>query len=323
MASRSGYRDWGMLLLCNFIWGSQFVAYTIAARQLGPLVAVLVPIGCATILLALLVYSRGRGTGPGNPRKRFTSADLWRFILIGVCGQVAAQTLTAVGVRFTLAANAAVLVLALPIVTAFMGYVLLGERMTTIRWIGFALAIVGVIECSGIRWSELNLGGNNRFLIGNLLLIGAISGSAFYNVYSKKLLVRYPPLEVLLYSYYVVLVFMLPIAISMEPGSFRMLASLKLEVWISLLVLGVFQYCLAMVLYLKVLTHLDATQAGLSNYLITFFGVLMAAAVLHERLTRSVIFGGILVLASTLLVTVYEGRRHAGNVQACTSRKVL
>ena len=66
-----------------------------------------------------------------------------------------------------------------------------------------------------------------------------------------------------------------------------------------------------MVIFLNVLTRLDATQAAVSNYLIPFFGVLIAAVVLHERLTTFMIVGGILVLGSTLLVTVYEERQRA------------
>ena len=62
---------------------------------------------------------------------------------------------------------------------------------------------------------------------------------------------------------------------------------------------------------MNVLTRLDATQAAVSNYLIPFFGVLIAAVVLHERLTTFMIVGGILVLGSTLLVTVYEERQRA------------
>jgi drug/metabolite transporter (DMT)-like permease len=61
-------------------------------------------------------------------------------------------------------------------------------------------------------------------------------------------------------------------------------------------------------MYLSVMTRLDATQAGLSNYLIPFFGVIVAALFLHERMTTAMILGGILVLASTLLVTVFDGR---------------
>jgi drug/metabolite transporter (DMT)-like permease len=62
-----------------------------------------------------------------------------------------------------------------------------------------------------------------------------------------------------------------------------------------------------MILFLTVLTRIDAAQAGLSNYLIPVFGVLIAAAALGERLTVRMAIGGIVVLGSTLLVTVYEG----------------
>ena len=63
-----------------------------------------------------------------------------------------------------------------------------------------------------------------------------------------------------------------------------------------------------MLMFLSVLSRLDAIQAGLSTYLISFFGLIVAFLVLHERLTKFMIFGGLLVLASTLLVTIYEGK---------------
>jgi drug/metabolite transporter (DMT)-like permease len=66
-----------------------------------------------------------------------------------------------------------------------------------------------------------------------------------------------------------------------------------------------------MVIFLNVLTRLDATQAAVSNYLIPFFAVVVAAIVLHERLTKFIVVGGILVLGSTLLVAVYEEHQRA------------
>ena len=62
--------------------------------------------------------------------------------------------------------------------------------------------------------------------------------------------------------------------------------------------------------FYPVSTRLDATQASLSNYMIPFFGLVIAALVLHERLTLPMIFGGALVLLSTLLITVYEEHRN-------------
>ena len=181
--------------------------------------------------------------------------------------------------------------------------------MSPVRWLSFALAVAGVVECSGVDWKELNLT-SQGYLLGNALIFISVCGSAFYNVYSKKLLERYTPLQVLLYSYYFVIAFLLPITLYAEPGAFHQIPSFTVKTWVGIALLAVLQYCLSMVIFLTVLTRLDATQASLSNYMIPFFGLVIAAVVLHERLTLPMIFGGVLVLLSTLLITVYEEHRN-------------
>jgi drug/metabolite transporter (DMT)-like permease len=230
-------------------------------------------------------------------------------MLIGVLGQVVAQLFITWGLRFSLASNAALLMLALPIATTVMAYFLLGEIMSPVRWLSFALAVAGVVECSGVDWKELNLT-SKSYLIGNTLIFISVCGSAFYNVYSKKLLERYTPLQVLLYSYYFVIAFLIPITLYAEPGAFHQIPSYTAKTWLGIALLAVFQYFLSMVIFLTVLTRLDATQASLSNYMIPFFGLVIAAVVLHERLTLPMILGGTLVLLSTLLITVYEEHRN-------------
>jgi drug/metabolite transporter (DMT)-like permease len=303
----SHFRDWVMLLVSNFIWGSQFVMVKVAQEQMGPVFATFFPMTIATLILIPIVHRESKKHRGQGTTGRMPISDLRDFILIGVCGQVVAQLFVTWGVRLSLAENAALLMLCLPVSTAVMAYFFLGERMSLVRWISFALAIAGVLECSGINWSSLNFT-SGKFLLGNLLVFCSVNGSAFYNAYSKKLLGRYTPLQVLLYSYYAVFVFMLPITVYSEPVSFLHLAHFSPAVWAALMVLAVLQYGLSMVLFLNVLSRLDATQAALSNYLIPFFGVLIAAALLGERLTRFMVLGGILVLGSTLLITVYEER---------------
>ncbi len=302
-------RDWVLLLFCNLIWASQFVLVKVVQRQMGPVFATFFPMALSTLMLIPLV-KREREKNSDRPPGRLPLHDVFEFILIGLFGQVVAQLFVTWGVRLSLASNAALLMLALPVSTAVMAYFLVGERMTPVRWVSFALAIAGVLECSGIDWKELNLA-SSKFLLGNLMIFFSVNGSAFYNAYSKKLLGRYTPLQVLLYSYYAVIAFLFPIALYAEPEGFRNLSHFSPVVWLGLAILAAFQYFLSMVMFLNVLTRLDATQAGLSNYLITVFGVLIAAIVLHERLTTFMIAGGILVLASTLLVTVYEERQRA------------
>jgi drug/metabolite transporter (DMT)-like permease len=262
------------------------------------------PMTFATLMLIPILRREGK------LKDRMPARDVMQFILIGVFGQVVAQLFITWGVRFSLASNAALIMLALPVSTAVMAYFFLRERMSAVRWISFALAIGGVIECSGVDWKELDLT-SSKFFWGNVMIFLSVNGSAFYNVYSKKLLERYSPLRVLLYSYYAVFAFLLPITLYAEPAAFHDMPRFTAKIWIGLLLLALFQYFLSMVLFLNVLTRLDATQAGLSNYLIPFFGLIIAALVLGERLTTPMIAGGILVLASTLLITVYEERKRA------------
>ncbi len=63
-----------------------------------------------------------------------------------------------------------------------------------------------------------------------------------------------------------------------------------------------------MVLFFKALKVLDATQVALSNYLIAFFGLPVAAIWLGETLKPLAIAGGILVLVSTLVITIVDYR---------------
>jgi drug/metabolite transporter (DMT)-like permease len=289
-------RDWILLLLCNLMWASQFVLVKIVQEQMGPVAATSFPMFIAMLLLLPIVRweSRSRPVRAASvPAK-----DWLRFLLLGVLGQVVAQLFITWGLRFSL-------MLTLPIATTVMAYFLLGETMSRIRWISFALAIAGVVECSGVDWKELDLT-RKGYLLGNVLIFISVCGSGFYNVYSKKLLERYTPLQVLLYSYYFVSVVLMSITVCVEPAAFHQISSYTAKTWIGIGLLAVFQYCLSMVIFLTVLTRLDATQASLSNYMIPFFGLVIAALVLHEKLTVFMILGGILVLLSTLLITVYE-----------------
>jgi drug/metabolite transporter (DMT)-like permease len=176
--------------------------------------------------------------------------------------------------------------------------------MTRLRWLSFGVALVGVLQCAGINWRELNFT-SMSYLAGNMLLFLQITGSSFYNVYSKKLLRRYTPSMVLFYSYLASLPVLLFFTIYLEGASLRHFPDFRASLWLGILVIGSVNV-FAMLMYLGVMTRLDATQAGLSNYLIPVFGVIVAGVTLHERLSKAMILGGILVLTSTLLITVYD-----------------
>ena len=92
----------------------------------------------------------------------------------------------------------------------------------------------------------------------------------------------------LFFTYLAMFVVMTPLTLAQEPRVFAAIPHFSFQTWIGLALLTFFHNYLSMVLFLKALKQLDAIQAALSNYLITFFGIPIAAIWLKERLTGKI-----------------------------------
>jgi drug/metabolite transporter (DMT)-like permease len=296
-------RSWLLLFSCNFMWALQFTCIKLVQDQVGSLFTVWGPMTLATVMLYPLVRLEAKSAE--NKDRRIS--DILIFLLLAIAGVFPGQVLITWGTRMSLASNAALLMLTLPVSTAFLAFLFLHEKMTPVRWVSFGLAIIGVLMCSDINLRTLNFG--KGYLYGNALIFIGTLGSAFYNSYGKKILERYSPTEMLFFTYLAMFVIMTPLTLAQEPGVFAAIPHFSLRTWIGLALLTFFHNYLSMVLFLKALSQLDAIQAALSNYLITFFGVPIAAIWLKEKLTSLAVIGGVLILGSTLLITVWENRQ--------------
>jgi drug/metabolite transporter (DMT)-like permease len=285
------------------MWALQFTCIKLVQDQVGSLFTVWGPMTLATVMLYPLVKLEAKSGEPKDKR----SSDILIFLLLAVVGVFPGQVLITWGTRVSLASNAALLMLTLPVSTAFLAFLFLHEKMTPIRWVSFGLAIIGVVMCSDIDFRTLNFG--KGYLYGNVLIFLGTLGSAFYNSYGKKILERYSPTEMLFFTYLAMFVVMTPLTLAQEPRVFANIPHFTVQTWIGLALLTFFHNYLSMVLFLKALKQLDAIQAALSNYLITFFGIPIAAIWLKEKLTSLAIIGGVLILGSTLMITVWENRQ--------------
>lgn len=304
-------RSWLLLFACNLMWALQFTCVKLVQDQVGALFTVWGPMTLATIMLIPMVALERRGP---SARKEKSRRDVLAFFLLALLGIFPGQVFITWGTRWSLASNAALLMLTLPVSTAFLAYLFLDERMTRIRWISFALAIAGVLMCSNLDFAHMNFG--KGYLLGNALIFFGTLGSAFYNSYSKKVLERYSPLEVLFYTYVGMFILMTPLVMAEEWSVFQRIPSFSSRTWVGLALLTFFHNFLSMVLFLKALKQLDAIQAALSNYLITFFGIPIAVIWLGERLAPLALLGGIIILGSTLLITVWDREVHTNKVGA-------
>ena len=143
-------------------------------------------------------------------------------------------------------------------------------------------------------------------MAGNVLILGSILANSLNNSFGIVILRRFTPMETMFWAYVLMLILLIPFVAPECSQFFSRIPQFTFNTWLGLLLLSFFHNYLSMILFLKALSELDAIQAALSNYLITFFGLPIAAFMLGEKLTLLAILGGILVLGSTLLITLWD-----------------
>ncbi|MBZ5564967.1 MAG: DMT family transporter [Acidobacteriia bacterium] len=310
--------DVGLLVLVNAMWAGQYAAYKTATDAMGPITVSVITFLFATIaLIPFLLHERRRSSAQDHlasqskaslsfPRREgWSRQDITGFIVVGVLGLMPASAFLAWGTMRSTASNAALIYLTIPILTALLAAMILGEKMTGARWLSIVVALCGVLILSDIDWRRLNLA-SGRYLFANVLILLACLSSSFYNVYSKRLLRRFTPLEVLVFGYSIAVVISLPLLIWVEPLTMAQIRGYTAATWFSVMILSVFSWGIAMVLWMFLLKRLDVSQASVSVYLLPFLGVLIASLTLGERITLTMLIGGLMTLAGTILVTMSE-----------------
>lgn len=291
--------SWTILFACNFMWAFHFTSIKLTQDQVGPYFTVWAPMLLATILLGPFVVRDFKKGG-----KKLS--DILIFVQLAALGAFPSQVLMTWGTQYSLASNAAILVLTLPVITAVFAFLILKERMNAARWVSFAIAIIGVALCSTDDIKRIDL--SSKYALGNVLIFLAILGNAYYNVGCKKIAEKYTEIEMVFYTYLVMCILLTPLVLYYEPEMFGKIPEFTTNTWIGMISLTVFHNFLSMVLFFKALKHLDATQVALSNYLITFMGLPIAAFWLGEKLNSQAIIGGLLVLVSTLILSIVDSR---------------
>lgn len=296
------YYSWFALFSCNLMWSLQFSCIKLTQNQVGSFSTVFIPMLLATLFMIPFVYRDAKK----NKNRKWS--DLRLFAVLAIVGQFPAQVLLTMGTQQSTASNAGIISLTLPIVSALMAVVFLREKMNPLRWFSFIIAIAGVVMIS--MKDIWNMDFSSTYLVGNLLIFAGVVGSGFYNVICKKIADKYTETEMLFYTYIFMVVILFPLVWAYEGNVLKNFSSFTLNTWIGLILLTVFHNFLSMILFFSALKKLEAIQVALSNFLIAFFAVPIAAIWLGESLNIVSVIGGLLVLISTIVITIVEYRQN-------------
>ena len=296
-------RDWFLVIVVNFMWATQVPVIRLMGDTIGPMNVAFVPMLVSTLMFLPFLWAENRKR---KKSERRTWKDLRYFIVPGLIGIFLMQYLYTVGSTMTLASNAGIITLTIPVLVAVFASILLKEKLNIVRIIGFVIALAGVLLTSlpDIKGASFSQG---SYFTGNLIFLIACACAAFFNTYSKLLIDKgFTELEILVYCSLVGSIACIPLLIWVEPLSIsKIMHSGSVVIW-GLLELSFIVYGVSMLLFFYILKRMDVTQAILGNYLLPFFIALLGIILLNEKITATMIIGGIIIFAGTLMVTVYE-----------------
>jgi drug/metabolite transporter (DMT)-like permease len=289
-ATRATYAK---LVAVPAIWGGTFIAGRILAlavpAAVGSLLRFVVAVGA---LLAAAWWLEG-----GLPR--LTRRQLLGTVLLGVTG-IFAYNLFFLGALARLPASRTSLIIALnPVVTIAAASLLLGERMSPRRWLGVAVALVGVwivISRGDVLGSVAGAVG-----LGELLMFGGVCSWAAYTLIGRRVLAGLTPLAATTWA---ALWGTALLALAALPELGRVeVADLTLPVVLSVLYLGVLGTAVGFVWYYQAVQRLGASRTVIFNNLVPVFGATFGVLLLGEPLLPSMLLGGAIAVAGVMLVT--------------------
>ena len=278
------------LVVTTVLWASAFAGIRVGLENYGPgqvalsrfLVASAVLAGYATITRMRL------------PERR----DLPAVFLAGFL----AFTLYHVALNYgevTVSAGAAsILINTVPVFTALLATVFLGERLRVLGWVGMGVSFVGAALISLGEGEGLSL--NPRAFV---ILVAAISSSVYF-VFQKPYLEKYGALAFTTYAIWAGAI----LTIVFLPGLVSQARTAPLGTTLTMVYLGVFPTAIAYVTYAYVFSRMVASRAVSFLYLIPVMAYLIAWAWLGELPTPLSVAGAVLILTGVLIVNA-RGRR--------------
>ena len=282
--------DWAMLLLLSLLWGGSFFFISLAVAELPPLTIVLLRVGIAAIALwAILLIS-----GYEIPK----SLKLWRtFFIMGLLNNVIPFALIVWGQNHIGAGLASIINATTPLFTILIaGAFLSDEHMTPQRLAGVLIGLLGVTVLIGPS-SLRDLGPSMSIgTLAQLAIIGAAISYGCASVYGRRFKsMGVSPFTTAVGQVTTATMILLPMAFLFERPD--QLPNPSLQVWLSILCLGVFCTALGYSLFFRILSSSGATNVVLVTFLVpvsaSFLSWLILGEQLHGRYFSGMAFIGL------------------------------
>ncbi len=190
----------------------------------------------------------------------------------------------------------AVIIATIPVFTPVVAWFLLKERLRPIHITGLIISVIGVL---------LIMNGNQNSsqevsIVGILFLFGAVVSAVIQGVMLRKLTLEYNPLMIITVQNFTGIFLFLPLAF-LTGNHLKNLAVIPGDIWLYLILLGIFASSLAFVFYTRTVQAFGLSKASLYTNLIPVFTAIFSYFILKEVPGAEKIGGMFLVIFGVIL----------------------
>lgn len=278
-------KELAALFALGAVWGASYLFIRVAVPALGPF-----PLAAGRVALAGLVLWLGIRAAGQRPAIRENARKL--LILGGLNAAIPFSLIAAAELHVT-ASLAAMLTATAPMWSAVFSAVWLGEPIGTRRGGGLLLGVAGVAVLVG--WSPIEM--TTTVALSILAVLVATCSYVLATVYAKRNLAGVPAQTLALGQQLGAAVLLAVPAAVRVPHAHPTTTAL-----LALAALAVICTAVAYLLFFRLVASIGPTKLSTVTYLIPVFGTAWGALFLGEPVTRGMIAGLALILASVVLV---------------------
>ncbi len=273
MTTKKPYKYYAMLIVAMAVWGGSWVSAKIIVALAPPMTVGFFRFFIASILFLILLLV----TEPES-RRFFRRENLKLLFLVGITGIFGYGVLFLTGMRFTTAAQGAIIAGFNPVTVSIVAHLVHKERLSR-KWqyAGFAFAFAGIIFVVGVQ-SILDF--HIEYLIGNLTILCAMISWGIYSSVGKEAMKTMTPLEVTTGGS---LIGMILFGIgALNEQIWTLPALIDPIFWMNVIYLGFFVTVIGFLFYFISIKELGATRAGGFISLVPVFGTFFSALFMPE-----------------------------------------
>ncbi|WGD68770.2 DMT family transporter [Bacillus subtilis] len=286
---------YGLVFFVTAIWGLNLVIIKVLVEDLPPQTMTAFRIMMAGITALIIIVL-------GKSFRRLTKKE-WIYTLLGMLfGVILHHSLIAVGLTMIDASNASLILALVPLTTAILAVLFLGEQLTKLRVLGFILALTGVFFIQGRSFSNMQLSQ------GELILIIAMFVQAISFIFVKKATETLDSKQVTTIMYLAGSIGLLIISFITEPGGVNEMTSAPLFTYFLFIVSGLVATGIGYIVFNAAIQQIGAGETAIFNNFVPFFGLVFSAIFLNETITISQLIGFVFIVAGVLFGTGYIGR---------------